>query len=94
MPLTKRQFELGVDEKTESLMRQIYELLSRDRNLAYSEAELVEMMKGDPGDVIRAMETLERVGAVEVRQVGREYYYAFYQEVDQATWQPESLAPF
>ncbi len=94
MPLTKRQFQLGVDEKTESLMRQIYELLSGHKNLAYSEAELVEMMEGDFGDIFRALETLARVGAVEVRQVGRESYYAFYQEVDQATWEPKLSTPF
>ena len=93
MPLTRRQFQLGVDKKTESLMRQIYELLSRQQNLAYSQAELIEMMEGDTGDIYRALETLARVGAVEVRQVSSESYYAFYQEVDQATWQPKYLTP-
>ena len=45
LPLTKRQFELGVYDETESLMYLVYELLSR--NLAYSEGELLEMYKGN-----------------------------------------------
>ena len=47
MPLTKRQFELGVYDETESLKYLVYELLSRNKHLAYSEGELLEMYKGN-----------------------------------------------
>ena len=42
MPLTKRQFELGVDEEGENLMRQVYDLLAIHPELAYSLQELEE----------------------------------------------------
>ena len=40
MPLTRRQFELGIYDETESLIRLIYRLLSENKHLAYSEEEL------------------------------------------------------
>jgi hypothetical protein len=36
MPLSKRQFELGVDEEGENLMIQVYDLLAANPDLAYS----------------------------------------------------------
>ena len=46
MPLTKRQFELRVDEEGESWMRQIYDLLAEHRDLAYSAEEIRETLLG------------------------------------------------
>ena len=40
MPLTKRQFELGVDKEGEGIMRRVYELLSESKELAYSQDEI------------------------------------------------------
>jgi len=42
MPLRRRQFELRVDGEGEEWMRQIYELLLKNRELAYSAQELTE----------------------------------------------------
>lgn len=88
MPLTKRLFQLAVDTEAESLMRQVYELLSGQNHLAFSEAELLDMTSSDINQLNQALEALAGIGAVEVRKIGTEYYYAFNREVDQATWEP------
>ena len=92
MPLTKRQFELGVYDETESLKYLVYELLSRNKHLAYSEGELLEMYKGNResrvDQVRRALEELTGMGAVESRKIDGTLYYAFRREVDPTTWEP------
>ena len=91
MPLTKRQFELGVYDETLGLMCLVYELLSQNKHLAYSEGELLEMYKGNGESRIdqfrRALEALTNAGAVQSREIDGTLYYAFYREVDQATWE-------
>ena len=92
MPLTKRQFELGVDEDGENLMRQAYELLAANPDLAYSHKELQKAVLGIPIPVIRlgkfrrAVEALVGIGAVDVRKVARANYYAHLREFDTGTW--------
>ena len=92
LPLTKRQFELGVYDETESLMYLVYELLSRNKHLAYSEGELLEMYKGNRESRVdqlrRALEELTGMGAVESRKIDGTLYYAFRREVDPTTWEP------
>ena len=91
MPLTKRQFELGIYDETLGLMWLAYELLSQNKHLAYSEGELLEMYKGNGESRIdqfrRALEALTNAGAVQSREIDGTLYYAFYREVDQATWE-------
>ncbi len=91
MPLTKRQFELGVYDETEGLMCLLYDLLSQNRHLAYSEGELLEMhngkSEGRTGQIRRALDALTNAGAVQSREIDGTLYYAFYREVDQATWE-------
>ena len=89
MPLTRRQYEVGVDSDTENLLRQIYDVLYEQKHLAYSEAELIEMVHAEPHYALQALEILESIGAVEVRKIGNEFYYAFKREVDQAAWEPK-----
>ena len=89
MPLTRRQYEVGVDSDTENLMRQINDVLCEHKHLAFSEAELIEMVNGDLRYALQALEILESIGAVEVRRIENESYYAFKREVDQATWKPK-----
>ena len=96
MPLTKRQFELGVGEDTEILMRTIYSILAKDREHAYDAVEIFRLDKRfmdewrDRFD--RALEALVEVGALELRDVDGTSYYAFHIEVDQNTWQPTTVA--
>ena len=93
MPLTKRQFELGVYDETEGLMRLVYELLSQNKHLAYSEDELIEMhnghREGRNDQVRRALGALTNAGAVQSREIDGTLYYAFWQDADQATWEPK-----
>ena len=93
MPLTKRQFELGIDEEGEEWMRQVYRLLAEHRDLAYSTEELEEAILGaevmaaaDSWKFTHALEILAEIGAVDRRQVDRSEYHAFLQDFDTGTW--------
>jgi|AP95_1055475.scaffolds.fasta_scaffold149554_2 hypothetical protein len=93
MPLTKRQFELGVDEQIENWMREIYSVLAGDRNHAYDMEELFKRFVGNAyhygarEKFARALEALVEIGTVELRKVVGTSYYTFYWEVDQSTWE-------
>ena len=98
MPLTKRQFELGVGEEGESLMRQVYELLAGHPELAYSLQELEETFLGQanpPGPKVgsfrRAVEVLVEIGAVDQREIAGIDYYALLREFDTNTWKSVKL---
>ena len=100
MPLTKRQFELGLDEEGESLMRQVYDLLASHQELAYSLQELEDAFLGQaipPGPKVgrfrRAVEVLVEIGAVDQREVAGVDYHAFLQDFDTNTWKSVKL-PF
>lgn len=98
MPLTKRQFELGVDEEGENIMRQVYELLAAHSELAYSLQEIQDAILGQgfsplrmktldmPGKVQRAVQVLVGLGAVDQREVGAADYFGFLQKFDTGTW--------
>ena len=88
MPLTKRQFELGVDE---ALLRRVYLLLSAHPELAYTPDEIqleiqAEASAADGIDVENALKVLSGMGAVEEREVGEVDYFTFLQEFDIGTW--------
>lgn len=93
MPLTKRQFELQIDQQIEGWMRQVYELLETHQDLAYSGDELRHELLGDsPAPTKaetfgRALETLDSIGAVEKREVHDLVYYAFNRKVDTDNWE-------
>ena len=97
MPLTKRQFELGLDHEGESLMRQVYELLVAHPELAYSQKEIQQEVLAQPtqvsilGKFRRAVDALVGIGAVDLRKVGRTNYYAILQEFDTGTWKSLKL---
>ena len=46
MPLSRRQFDLGVNDEGERLMREAYEMLADRRDLAYSREEIREALLG------------------------------------------------
>ena len=97
MPLTKRQFELGVDEEGENIMRQVYELLAAHSGLAYSLQEIHVAILGQPSanyglrmqttaKVRTVVKVLVGIGAVDQREVADTEYYAFLQKFDTGTW--------
>lgn len=92
MPLTKRQFEIGVTAQGEDWMRRIYEFLSDDRKHAYSRAELYEKfvddMGMDPNSFSSVLDALEKVGGVESGEVRGTRYYAYCLDLDTANWIP------
>ena len=97
MPLTRRQFELGIDEESETWMGQVYDLLDNHRHLAYSSDELREAILGQNKDSVRegkfarVLEVLAEIGAADKRWLGVIEYYAFLQEFDTGTWKSAKL---
>ena len=95
MPLSVRQFELGIDQEIDDWMRQIYELLARNRQLAYSSQELAEAVLGISVSEARSekfqhsLDALVEIWALEKRWVDDTDYYAFSQEFDTTTWEPD-----
>ena len=99
MPLTRREYELGIDEDTSLAMRTIYSVLEFDRELAYSFDELSrEVSKPLPSAqltlswsleklVSHALVPLASIGAIEQRTVKNADYYAFAREWDTESWE-------
>ena len=88
MSITKRQFELGINNEIEGLMERIYALLFAAPDVAYSTPEISSQV-GDP-DANRleaALEALQMVSAIEKRFVSDIPYYAVFNEVDTRTWE-------
>ena len=92
MPITKRQFQLGIDDQIDSLMRQVYDLLVSRAESAFSAIELEEALFGGSGSgtqhesLITAIDTLSRIKAIEKRTVSDLDYYAFSNRFEVETW--------
>ena len=100
MPLTRRQFELGINEEAEDWMRQAYQSLEQHRDLAYSAKELAEDILGDAAasynksnKLERALDVLAEIGAVDKGKVDGTDYYAYLQDFDTGTWKSAKLTP-
>lgn len=82
MPITRRQFELGIDHQLEEYMRRIYDLLQAHEDEAYSAEELgaeLGLTEFDLTDWQRLNKALERLVAHDVtseRRVLDKRYYA------------------
>lgn len=85
MPITRRQFELGIDNETESWMKRVHEYLAAHPDEAFTVEELVGSLRGsNPGMtdselslLLRtAVDKLAELGAAEVRTVREIEYYA------------------
>lgn len=94
MPISRLQFELGIDASIEALMVSVYDLLETNQHTAYSEEELYELFTANaPGSYIDtsymdiALQKVVELGAVEARAVANAQYYAFRQEIDTSTWE-------
>ena len=99
MPLTRRQFELGIDEECEGWMRQVYEILEDNRHLAYSSEELRKSVLSDDQSSAKAqkfshaLDVLTQISAVDMRWFDDIDYYAYLQDFDTGTWKSAKLAP-
>ncbi len=92
MPLSKRQFELGIDDEAENWMRQAYQLLAEHPDLAYSSGELLEAILGEASGsayskLNHALDVLAEIGAFDKGVVADTEYYAFRAEFDTNTWE-------
>lgn len=92
MPLTRRQFELGIDEESEQWMRQAYLFLSDHQDLAYSDAELYQEVVGESPELTKRKKfdhtlfILGEIGGLDVRVLDGSNYFAFLEELDTADW--------
>ena len=92
MPITKRQFQLGIDDQIDLLMRQVYDLLASNAEAAFSTLELQEALLGQSPShgqyqaLDAALDTLGRIKAIEKRTVAREDYYAFSSKFEVENW--------
>ena len=93
MPISRLQFEMGIDEGIEALMVSVYDLLEDNHDAAYSEDELYRLFTANaPGSYIDtshldiALQKVVELGCVETRSVANATYYAFLCEVDKETW--------
>lgn len=92
MPLTRRQFELGIDEEAEGWMRQLYQFLSDHRDLAYSSDELRRIVQGNSTELDEkekfehVLYLLTEIGGLDVRVVRDLQYFTFLEELDTTSW--------
>lgn len=97
MPITKRQFDLGIDNVVQEWMERVYDHLRAHRDQAFSLDDLAGFFqpKADPSDPFSprarmggAVEVLHSLGAIERRVVRSQNYYAFFHEFDKDSWRP------
>lgn len=95
MPITKQQFDLGIDAQIERWMEAAYDFLHAHKALAYSlpelaqEAEKPTMISYEKFQV--ALDRLMARGAIEARTVADTTYYAFANEIDKDSWQRKTI---
>ena len=97
MPITRKQFDLGIDEDIQRWMRRVYPFLEKRREEAYSKTELIREwpeLDRDGTEMAlfdHALDALVRVGAFESRWVGKTTYYLHREEVDMGTWERPAI---
>jgi hypothetical protein len=84
MPITRRQFDLGIDEDTEACMRQIHKFLASQKSKAFSREETFAALSGTVSlkRFNVALEKLIELRAVDRRDVKGEPYYAYLEDLD------------
>ncbi|MBI4287272.1 MAG: hypothetical protein HY671_02450 [Chloroflexi bacterium] len=88
MPITGKQFQLGIDSEIEGWMKNIHSFLSEHAELAYTLEELASELKGFglfppplPGmgvpmrSFVIALDRLAELGAVDARIVREQRYF-------------------
>jgi hypothetical protein len=84
MPITRRQFDLGIDESVEEVTREIHRFLSSRRTQAFSRDELLAaILNQEPSarHVDSAIEKLVEIRAMDLREVRGERYYAYLEDL-------------
>lgn len=86
MPISRKQFELGINDAIEQRMHDIQSLLAEQKNAAFSEPDLRKHFGvGDSGraaaHIHHALQKLTDFGAIETRYIGHEAYYAYKTEL-------------
>ena len=95
MPITRRQFELGIDDETEGLMVKIYDFLEGHRDVAFNREEVAKeagVKDIHYGRLTSALGALQSVGVLQSRFAATDTYYAFDEEVNKSTWQLKTTA--
>ena len=99
MPITRRQFELGIDPAIEEWMEKLYDFLKDHKAEAYSADELEATFRVAPTTTAlfvtrspeqdalgRALAALLEIRAIDTREVRGVTYYAFKRPVDKSNW--------
>ena len=90
MTITRRQFDLGINDTIHRWMREAYRLLAEHRDQAYSDAEIQGRVQADQaswGDLSLALRTLVKVAAIESRLVDGTTYYAYWHDMHTDNWE-------
>ena len=95
MTITRRQFDLGINDNIHGWMREAYRLLAEHRDQAFSEAEIQGRAQANPlswEDLKVALETLVKLNAIQSRMVKNTPYFAYWHDMDTDNWEqnPES----
>jgi hypothetical protein len=85
MPITSRQFELGIDAEIADWINRAQQFLKQHAKLAYNEEELSEVLAHGKDAASRealakALEVLADFEALEKRWVGEIAYYKYHGE--------------
>lgn len=93
MPINKRYFDLGINNTIAKYMKEIHSFLAEHKDEAYSKSELIEglLPSSLPFPIIHppheialfeeALSVLEKLGAVETKEIAREFYYIYKGEL-------------
>ncbi len=97
MPISRRQFDLGITPLVEEWMEKLYDFLAEHKNQAYSEKELAKSLEADSsvteiGLLSHALKILVTTDALDSKIVDEETYYAFQLAVEKGTWR--AAVPF
>ena len=96
MPISRRNFELGILPEVEEWMTRVYHFLSAHRGDAFAYGELWNRVEGpgNPPDAIAPhpfqialSELLERA-VITAGEVSSERYYTFRRDMDTNSWRP------
>lgn len=92
MPITKRQFELGIDATVEGWMEKVYDFLLAHKEQAYAPDEIrtalgVAVFDPDRQRIEAALETLAELGGIEARKVQGTRYFSFRQALKKGRWE-------
>jgi hypothetical protein len=81
MPLTRRQFDLGINDGIEAAMRMVHAHLAANPDLAFTIGELADATGLESKKVVGALDRLEELGTVEGRAINDSIYFAVIAEL-------------